>query len=82
MEYCTFPATSHTRTMGTCSECLPQLMSRRDRAGLGAQRALAVAFGAGGFFGCPQRDHPCVKKGKCYIDRGHGRVLEQRNHKA
>lgn len=70
---------SHGQTTGTCSECLPQPGSRRDGAGLEAQRALAVAFGAGGFFGCPQRDCPRVKKGKCYIARGHGRVLKQRN---
>lgn len=82
MEYCTFPATSHTETTGTCSECLPEPTSRRDGAGLQAQRALKAAFGAGGFFGCPQRDYPCVKKGKCYIARGHNRALKQRNHKA
>lgn len=58
---------AHRQTVGTCSECLSQPVSRRDRAGLQAQRALAAAFGAGGFFGHPQRDYPCVKKGKCYI---------------
>lgn len=73
---------SHRQTTGTCSECLPQLVSRRDGAGLQAQRALAVAFEAGDFFGCPQRDYPHVKKGKCYIAWGHSRVLKQRNLKA
>jgi len=47
--HCPSPATVHQHRRWERSERLPQPASRRDRAGVQAQRALAVASGAGGF---------------------------------
>lgn len=76
MEYCTFPATIHADGPRELAASAFHSSRAGETGQACRQRALAVAFEAGAFLGCPQREYSRVKKGKCYTARGHSRVLK------